>query len=118
MSKLGNLKPNGAGDFWSDLRGEIRTLNFKANVRIEAIREPHASPGAPSHRVSIRDGDGDPMEVGSAWSKTITRGANAGETFLSVTLDDPSFAHPLNFAVFKEGEAAVATWRRRQEQAA
>ena len=118
MAKLGILKPCGPGDFWSDLRGNIRSLNFKADIRIETARDPHSSPNAPSHRVSVRGADGEEMEVGSAWSKTINRGPNNGETFLSVTLDDPSFAHPLNFAVFKEGEIAMATWRRRQEQAA
>lgn len=118
MSRIGTLKPTGPHDFWSDLRGQVRTLSFKADLRIEAIRDPNAHPDAPSHRVTMRDIEGEPMEIGSAWSKTINRGSNSGETFLSVTLDDPSFAHPLNFAVFKEGETAVATWRRRQEQAA
>ncbi|WP_300527702.1 DUF736 domain-containing protein [Maricaulis sp.] len=118
MSKIGILNPTGPGDFWSDLRGKIRTLNFKADIRVEAIRDPNASPDAPSHRVYVRDAEGDQMELGSAWSRTLNRGPNAGGTFLSVTLDDPSLPHPLNFAVFKDGDDAVATWRRRQEQSA
>lgn len=118
MSKIGTLSPTGPGDFWSDLRGKVRTLAFKADIRIEAIREQSANPDAPSHRVSILAADSDPMEIGSAWSRKIKRGPNEGDTFLSVTLDDPSFPHPLNFAVFRESENAVATWRRRQDQAA
>ncbi|MBO6796953.1 DUF736 family protein [Maricaulis sp.] len=118
MSKIGTLKQTGPGDFWSDLRGEIRTLSFKGEIRIAIIVGTPISPGAPTHRVFMRDAEGDHMELGSAWTKTLNRGPNAGETFLSVTLDDPSFSHPLNFAVFKDGETANATWRRRQEQAA
>ena len=118
MSKIGTLKPTGPGDFWSDLRGQVRTLSFKGDIRIEEIRDQSPNPDAPSHRVFMRDADGEPMELGSGWSRTLNRGPNTGDTFLSVTLDDPSFPHPLNFAVFKEGEHAVATWRRRQEQSA
>ncbi|MBI1236322.1 MAG: DUF736 family protein [Alphaproteobacteria bacterium] len=118
MSKIGTLSPTGPGDFWSDLRGKIRTLSFKGDIRIEEKREQSPNPDAPSHRVFMRDAEGDPMEIGSAWPRRITRGQNEGDTFLSVTLDDPSFPHPLNFAVFREGDDAVATWRRRQEQAA
>lgn len=116
MSRIGILKPAGPNDFWSDLRGSIRTFTFKGDIRIEVLREPPTHPDAPSHSVSIRDSDGEMMELGSAWSKTLNRGPDAGGTFLSVTLDDPSFAHPLNFAVFKDGEAGIATWRRRQDQ--
>lgn len=118
MSKIGTLKPTGPGDFWSDLRGSIRTLNLKADIRISAITDLSANPDAPTHRVYMRDADGEQMELGSAWKREINRGPNSGDHFLSVTLDDPSFPHPLNFAVFKDGEVASATWRRRQEQAA
>ncbi|GLK50878.1 DUF736 domain-containing protein [Maricaulis virginensis] len=118
MSKIGNLKPTGPGDFWSDLRGDIRTLSFKANIRIAAISDPSANPDAPTHRVYVRDAEGEMMELGGAWKRDINRGPNAGDQFLSVTLDDPSFPHPLNFAVFKDGDVASATWRRRQEQSA
>ena len=118
MSKIGILKPTGPGDFWSDLRGEVRTLHFKAGLRVAAISEPSPNPDAPTHSVFVRDAEGELMELGSAWKRQINRGPNAGDYFLSVTLDDPSFPHPLNFAVFKDGEVASATWRRRQEQSA
>jgi len=116
MSKIGTLKQYGPGDFWSDLRGTIRTLGLKADIRIAAVSNPSPNPDAPTHSVFVRDPDGDMMELGSAWKKSITRGMNAGEDFLSVTIDDPSFPHPLNFAIFRNGEEANATWRRRQEQ--
>ena len=85
---------------------------------ITATPNPSANPDAPTHRVQVRDADGDMMEVGSGWKRDISRGPNMGESFLSITLDDPSFPHPLNFAVFRDGEVANATWRRRQEQSA
>jgi uncharacterized protein (DUF736 family) len=116
MSKIGTLKHWGPGDFWSDVRGEIKSLQFKAQVRIAEMRDAPTNDKSPTHIVTALDPNGDFMEIGSAWSKTINHGPNTGETFLSVTLDDPSFAHPLNFAVFRDGEEAVATWRRRQEQ--
>jgi uncharacterized protein (DUF736 family) len=118
MSNIGKLKPSGPGTFWSDLRGKIRTLAFSGDILIQEKREPNSNPSVPSHRVLMRDTEGEPMEIGGAWTKKITRGESAGGTFLSVTLDDPSFPHSLNFAVFKEGDQAVAVWRRRQEQAA
>lgn len=118
MSKIGILKPSGPGDFWSDLRGDVRTLNFKASVRITTITDLSANPDAPTHRVYVRVAEGDQMELGSAWKRDVKNGPNAGDHFLSVTLDDPSFPHPINFAVFRDGDIASATWRRRQDQAA
>jgi len=118
MSKIGTFKPFDPTDVFGDLRGNVRTLQFEAEIRIARNREAPQSPDVPSHTVTARGPSGEFIEVGAAWTKEITRGVNIGDAFLSVTLDDPSFQHPLNFAVFREGDVAVATWRRRQDQSA
>jgi uncharacterized protein (DUF736 family) len=43
-----------------------------------------------------------------------------GQTFLSITLDDPSFPQPLNVSAFKQpnSDEYAITWRRRQDRPA
>ncbi|MGY6626895.1 MAG: DUF736 domain-containing protein [Oceanicaulis sp.] len=116
MSKIGTFTPQNPSDFFADLKGHLRTLQFQAEARITQNRQAPVTPDAPTHSVTVRGPSGEFIEVGAGWTKEIMRGVNMGDHFLSVTLDDPSFPHPLNFAVFKEGDKAVATWRRRQDQ--
>lgn len=114
MSQIGKLVPQDRMDFWRDLKGHVRTLKFTAELRIERHRQPSENPDAPSHSVTARGPTGEFIEVGSAWTKTMLRGDASGDEFLSITIDDPSFEHALNFAVFRDGDFASATWRRRQ----
>jgi uncharacterized protein (DUF736 family) len=57
------------------------------NVRIA----PEANSAAPSHRVFVLK-----AEFGAAWTKR----SNGGHDYLSVKLDDPSFALPIYANLF------------------
>ena len=116
MSNIGKLAYQGEHRSLDDIRGHIRTLKFQAEIRIRKVEFPPASPDAPTHKVTAKGPTGEFLDVGRGWEKSITRGPNEGDTFLSVTIDDPSFEHSLNFAVFKDDDHAAATWRRRQDQ--
>ena len=116
MSTIGRLHPQDRMDFWKDLKGHVRTLRFNAEIRITRNADQSSNPDAPTHKITARGPTGEVIEVGSAWTKIITRGEFDGDEFLSATIDDPSFDHSLNFAVFRDGEVASATWRRRQDK--
>ena len=100
MANIGTFKKSG-----SEFQGEIVTLSVQArNVRIvpEANR---ANDNAPSHRVFVGR-----AEIGAAWSKR----SNEGRDYLSVKLDDPSFAAPIYANLFddEDGEASTLIWSR------
>ena len=100
MANIGTFKKNG-----KELQGDIVTLNVQArNVRIvpEASRP---NDNAPSHRIFVGR-----AEIGAAWSKR----SNEGRDYLSVKLDDPSFAAPIYASLFddEEGETSTLIWSR------
>lgn len=77
--------------------GQIMTLTMHhQNVRI--LPEDSASENAPSHRVYVEG-----IEIGAAWSKC----SNEGRDYLSVKLDDPSFAAPIFANLFEDDEGKV-----------
>ncbi len=116
--QIGNFNAQQPNDELAELLGHIKTMEFEADIKIRR-GDPSNNPDAPTHSVSARSPKGNFVPVGSAWTKKIVNGPNAGGEFLSVTLDDPSFEHPLNFAVFqKENGQWNAVWRRRQAGAA
>jgi len=118
MSTIGNFNALNPNDELAELSGHINTMEFEASIKIRRD-DPSNNPDAPTHSVSARAPSGSYVQVGSAWTKQIVNGPNSGGEFLSVTLDDPSFEHPLNFAVFREGNRQWnAVWRRRQAGAA
>ena len=117
MSKIGQLKYQGAPNSFEDIRGYIRTLNFACEIRVTPNRNAELGSEAPTHIVTSPGQNSEFIEIGAAWEREMQRGPNAGETFLSVTIDDPSFPNPINFSIFKEADYAVATWRRRQDRA-
>jgi uncharacterized protein (DUF736 family) len=104
MAKIGLFKKD-SGEY----RGQITTFSLQAkSVRIT----PEDNPGnnAPSHRVFIGE-----AEVGAAWQKT----SQDKRPYLSVKLDDPSFAAPV-FAQLFEGEngAHDLVWTRQSRRSA
>lgn len=118
MSNIGKLKraKDDDGEF---LLGSIRTLEFNLNIRLYPTGEP-ADSRSPSHRVYATRKDGSEVEIGAAWTKTMTHPDKFGEEFLSITIDDPSLPQPLNVAAFKdaEGDTWTITFRRRQAKSA
>lgn len=85
--------------------GQIATLTMKAKVDLVPT-DAQGDDKAPQYRVLAGK-----TEVGAAWVKTSER---SGKTYLSVKLDDPSFAAPI-FAAIHEQESGghVMVWNRR-----
>ena len=100
MANIGNFTRTANG-----FKGEIVTMSVQQkNVRITA--EPgQANENAPSHRVFAGR-----AEIGAAWTKQ----SQEGRDYLSVKLDDPSFAGPIYANLFAEddGETFSLVWTR------
>ncbi|WBM38695.1 DUF736 domain-containing protein [Alcaligenes faecalis] len=72
--------------------GTLRTLTL--NVKVKLVSNDSDNEKAPDFRVQTASHD-----IGAAWKKT----SEAGRTYLSVTIDDPSFPAPI-YARLIEGE--------------
>ena len=83
--------------------GAVKTLSL--NVKAKFIPSDKVSDKAPDYRILAGS-----VEFGAAWKKT----AQNGREYLSVRLDDPSFAMPI-FANLIEGEDSThqLIWSRR-----
>jgi len=75
--------------------GLIRTLSFTASVSIEPVTAKRGDK-SPDYRVFCQSSG--PGEIGAAWK----RSGDDGEQ-LSVRIDDPSFAAPVNCRLVKTG---------------
>ena len=60
---------------------------------------------APAYRVFAGD-----FELGAGWKKT----SKAGNTYLSVKLDDPSFAQPIYCVLVKTQDVYLLEWNRQK----
>ncbi len=102
MATIGTFKKDGAG-----YAGTIETLSLKARVTFEP--QEKRSVKAPDYRV-FQLTDGFSSEIGAAWKKTSKEGAE----FLSVSIDDPSFAERINCRLVKTGSEQGHTlfWER------
>ncbi|MFZ1429625.1 MAG: DUF736 domain-containing protein [Geminicoccaceae bacterium] len=72
------------------ISGEIRTLKFKTQARFVPV-EDKASEQSPDFRIFAPQR----VELGAAWKKV----SDAGLTYYSVSLDDPSFTTPVYAAL-------------------
>jgi uncharacterized protein (DUF736 family) len=100
MANIGTFKKTG-----NDYRGEIVTVSLqKKNVTIVA-EEASDNEKAPSHRVFLGR-----AEIGAAWTETSKK----GREYLSVKLDDPSFAAPIFASLFddEDGKSFNLIWTR------
>jgi uncharacterized protein (DUF736 family) len=75
--------------------GRIRTLALDAALVIVPAEHSDAE-NAPDYRVHLGD-DADGPEVGAGWKRT---GEKAGE-YVSLQLDDPTFAQPIRANLFQ-----------------
>lgn len=94
MAQIGTFTRNDDGFF-----GRIRTLTLDVEVAILPADDTDAE-NAPEHRVFL-----DGLEVGAAWDRT---GDKAG-SYLSLTIDDPSFLEPIRARLF-EADAKKGVW--------
>ena len=87
--------------------GTIRTMTI--NVKTKIVANDHKGNGkAPNFRVYAGG-----AELGAAWRERT--GGDEPKDYLSVQLDDPSFAEPIRAAFFENSEegTGVLVWNRR-----
>jgi uncharacterized protein (DUF736 family) len=92
MTTIGTFKKDGNG-----YAGSIETLTLKAKITFESSDKKSGK--APDFRV-FHIGDDFTSEIGAAWKKTSREN---GAEYLSVSLDDPSFAEKINCRLVKTG---------------
>ena len=81
--------------------GSLTTLTVKSKVTISPIDK--TSEKAPDFRVY-----GGNAEIGAAWSST----SKEGKAYLSVKLDDPSFATPILARLVEMDKGHALVWTR------
>ena len=106
MATIGQLTEEKGAYF-----GRVRTLSHRLMIEMEPV-EGKRGDASPDFTVYARE-NGDLIPVGSAWKKEVQHGANKGDRFLSITLDDPSFPSALNCAAFPtDGSGWEIVWTR------
>lgn len=102
MAIIGTFSKDGAG-----YAGNIETLTLRAKITFEPTTKK--SDNAPDYRV-FHITEGFSSEIGAAWKKTSKEGAE----YLSVSIDDPSFADRINCRLVKTGSEQGHTlyWER------
>ena len=108
---IGNFTFNEARDTYT---GELATLSVAAR---KVVFQPIEAKGekAPSHRIVSPSKAGD-VEFGAAWKKRSEEGRN----YLSVKLDDPALATPINCALVESNDdpdAYILVWSRDSRKA-
>jgi len=81
--------------------GSLATLTLKAKVTISPVEK--SGERAPDFRVYLGK-----SEIGAAWSAT----SKEGKAYLSVKLDDPSFAAPALARLVETEQGHVLVWTR------
>lgn len=84
--------------------GEIETLIFSATLKIAPVEK--SADRAPSHRVYAAHNN---AEIGAGWSEKSQR---TKEPYISIKIDDPSFAYPMWAALTKVDEGYALRWSR------
>ena len=100
MATIGSFTPGKDGYV-----GTIRTLTMNVKAKIVA-NDQKKSEGAPDFRIFAGR-----AELGAAWKAKTN--SEQPRDYLSVQLDDPSFAEPIRAAMFEEDGAAYLVWTRR-----
>jgi uncharacterized protein (DUF736 family) len=104
MAVIGEFTTNG-----DVIQGQVRTLTVSTKVRLVPIER--TSRDAPDYRALAPNG----AELGAGWKAV----SDDGEPYISVKLDDPSFAAPINSALWPaqtDGDYALV-WNRPKKAA-
>ncbi len=107
MAQIGTFKRTKTG-----IRGRIRTLALNAELILVPFDKSDAE-NAPDYRIHLGEVDGSEVgpEVGAGWKRT---GEKAGD-YISLQLDDPSFAQPIRANLFQaddKGTEFDLLWNR------
>lgn len=99
MATIGTFTKNGG-----EYKGSIITLSVQAKNVCIVPEDNHGNDKAPSHRLLAGE-----IAFGAAWSKT----SREGRDYLSVKLDDPSFAAPVYASLTETDDGKFALiWSR------
>lgn len=93
--------------------GRIATVTLDIALSLVPA-EPGDGDKAPDWRVHLGN-DGQGPEIGAGWNES---GERAGD-YVSLRLDDPSFAQPIRAALFRTGDddgTWVLRWNRPQQR--
>jgi uncharacterized protein (DUF736 family) len=104
MATIGVFTKDGAG-----YAGNIETLSLRAKITFEPANKK--SDNAPDYRV-FHIADDFTSEIGAAWTKS----SRDGGEYLSVSIDDPSFADKIQCRLVKTGSEQGHTlfWDRKR----
>ena len=104
MATIGTFTKDGEG-----YAGTLQTLTLRAKLAFEPAAKKNGN--APDYRV-FHIAEHFTSEIGAAWKKTSREGAE----YLSVSLDDPSFADKINCRLVKTGSEQGHTllWERQR----
>ena len=97
MSIIGNFTKQENG-----YQGTIATLTLKSKVNIVPVEK--TSEKAPDFRVFAKN-----VEIGAAWSQV---GKESNNSYLSIKLDDPSFAAAILCRLVKTENGHSLVWTR------
>jgi uncharacterized protein (DUF736 family) len=89
--------------------GSIETMTLSvSSVKFEPVTD-RKNEDTPDFRVTANYRD-----IGAAWIRTT----DADKEYLSVEIDDPAFAKPINCALFEasNGNGHVLTWTRQRSR--
>ena len=94
------------GDNGLGFTGSVHTLSVKAKARFVPETDKDKA-SAPDYRIFAGT-----VEIGAAWRKTAKE---TGRDYLSVKLDDPSFAAPIYASLVEaeDGQSHSLIWSRR-----
>ena len=84
--------------------GDVETLIFSAALKIVPVEK--TADRAPSYRVYSAHNN---AEVGAGWNEMSQR---TKEPYISVKIDDPSFAYPMWSALTKSDDGYHLKWSR------
>uniref|UniRef100_A0A9E7ZWB7 DUF736 domain-containing protein n=1 Tax=Bosea sp. NBC_00436 TaxID=2969620 RepID=A0A9E7ZWB7_9HYPH len=107
MTQIGQFMRQATG-----FSGRIETLALHLDIAIVPA-EPNDAENAPDYRLHAGNEDG--PEIGAGWTRNSEK---AGE-YLSIHLDDPSFAQPIRAKLFRNGDDATCWslhWSRPRER--
>ncbi|CDN95832.1 MULTISPECIES: DUF736 domain-containing protein [Agrobacterium] len=93
--------------------GRIHTLTLFREISIVPV-EPSEIENAPNYRIH-HGADETAPEIGAAWTESSEK---AGE-YLSLLIDDPTFAQPIRARLFQNGADATSCslhWSRPQKR--
>jgi uncharacterized protein (DUF736 family) len=106
---IGNFTYDQAEDTYT---GDLSTLSVAVRKVVFRPNDSKTANG-PDYRV-IGAGKAGDVEIGGAWKK---RSQDSDRKYLSVSVDDPSLAQPLNCALVEgDGEGFILIWSRDKRQ--